>query len=271
MIGTVLVLGAAFVMIDLGLWQLRRLHQSVERNAAIHGRMTAPPMPLADALARYDFSVPLGAASSAAYRHVKVSGRFDPTDEVLLRSRSLGGHPGFDVLTPLELGGGRALLVDRGWVPFTDRDPPITDAAPPDGSVTVTGLLRDPDPIPSGFFKRISPQDPATGPLKKTFYANPQRLQAQMPFKLVGGYLQLGTQTPAQSGPLPVPPAEPQLSNGSHLSYTIQWFSFTAITLGGFGAAAVRRARDPSADADGEARDEERRRRRSGGGVPSGD
>lgn len=243
--GTIVVLGAAVVWINLGFWQVRRLHQSEQHNAAVKARMQAQPMPLSEALARFDFTVPLTAPNSADYRRVRVTGRYDPTDEVLLRSRSLGGHPGFDVLTPLELKNGKALLVNRGWVPYTDSNPPLPVAAPPSGDVTVTGLLHDPDPLPTGFFKRLSPQDPATGPLKKTFYANPQRLQAQMPFPLVGGYVQLLTQAPKQSGQLPVPTSPPQLSNGSHLSYAFQWFAFTAILLVGYGVVLVRKANDP--------------------------
>jgi len=283
LIGTVVLLAAAFVMINLGLWQLRRLHQRLERNSAIEARMNAPAVPLARALARFDFTVPLGAADSAAYRHVEATGRYVPADEVLLRSRSLGGHPGFHVLTPLELPGGRALLVDRGWVPYTDNDPPLPDAAPPAGEVNVSGLLRDPDPLPRGEFTWLSPSDPVSGPLRKTFYANPQRLQPQMPFPLVGGYLQLVTQSPAQPGELPVAPGAPDLSNGPHLSYAIQWFSFSAIALVGYGAVFVRRARDPESDADADREAEERRRREAaagagddprgdgGGAVPSGD
>lgn len=262
--GTIVLLVAAFVMINLGFWQLRRLHQRLERNSAIRARMDAPAVPLATALADYDFTVPLGAADSAAYRHVRVTGRYDPSDEVLLRSRSLGGHPGFHVLTPLELSSGRALLVDRGWVPYTDAEPPLPDAAPHTGEVTLTGLLRDPDPIPGGSLKWLSPTDPASGPLTKTFYANPRRLQPQMPFPLVGGYLQLLGQTPPQQGELPVEPGPPVLSNGPHLSYAIQWFSFSAIALVGYGAVVARRARDPEADAEAEA---ERRRRRGAAGV----
>jgi len=109
--------------------------------------------------------------------------------------------------------------------------------------MTVTGLMRLSEPEPSGMFTTISPQDPATGPLTKSFYANPQRLQAQFPYRLVDAYLQLVTQQPPQSGELPVPPDAPVLTDGPHLSYAIQWFSFTAIAVIGFGVVLERRAR----------------------------
>jgi len=258
-VGTLLMLVMLVTMINLGLWQIRRLHQRLRQNAAIQARIDAPAMPLAAALQRFDLGLPLTAADSAAYRRVRVSGHYDPADEVLLRGRTMDGNPGFDLLTPLVLADGRALLVDRGWVPYTDDIKPVTNAAPPTGAVELTGLLRLPQPEPSGLFKPISPQDPS-GPLKKSFYANPHRLQAQMPFTLVDGYLQLATQTPAQAGQLPVLPSPPQLSNGPHLSYAIQWFSFTAIAGVGYAVVLMRRARDP-------ADDEKTRRSRKGGGA----
>lgn len=241
--GALTIAAMAVVMVNLGLWQLRRLHQRQQSNAAIESRMQAPAATLASVLARYDVHAPLTDATSVAYRHVTVSGRYDAAAEVLLRSRSEGGHPGFHVLTPLELADGRALLVDRGWVPYTDDEPPLAVAAPPSGEMTVTGLMRLSEPEPSGMFTTISPQDPATGPLTKSFYANPQRLQAQFPYRLVDAYLQLVTQQPPQSGELPVPPDAPVLTDGPHLSYAIQWFSFTAIAVIGFGVVLERRAR----------------------------
>lgn len=252
LIGTLTIVAMAVVMVNLGFWQLRRLHQRVERNRTIEARIHAPAQPLAQALARYHVGTDLNAPGSLAYRHVSVSGRYDAADEVLLRSRSQGGQPGFHVLTPLMLADGRALLVDRGWVPFTDNEAPVPAAAPPSGEVKLTGLLRLPEPEPSGFFKILSPQDPASGPLKKSFYADPARLQGQFAVPLIDAYLQLASQTPAQTGELPVTPDPPQLSNGPHLSYTIQWFSFTAITLVGYAVVLERRTRGaPGNEEDG--------------------
>lgn len=242
----------AVVMVNLGLWQLRRLHQRLQNNAAIEARMNAAAIPLDEALARYDVHAPLTDPSSIAYRHVTVSGRYDAADEVLLRSRSEGGHPGFHVLTPLVLADGRALLVDRGWVPYTDSEPPLPDAAPASDRVTLSGLMRLSEPEPSGLFKSISPQDPASGPLSKTFYANPARLQAQFPYRLIDAYLELATQQPPQSGELPVPPDAPVLTNGPHLSYAIQWFSFTTIAVVGFGVVVERRSREGPPGDDGD-------------------
>jgi surfeit locus 1 family protein len=69
-------------------------------------------------------SVVLSAGASVdalpRYQHVRADGRFLPGRQILLDNMpSSSGKPGFRVLTPFErAGGGRLLLVDRGWVPL---------------------------------------------------------------------------------------------------------------------------------------------------------
>ena len=58
-------------------------------------------------------------AISRALRAYRPAGHFRPDRQFLLDNRSHAGEPGYEVLTPLELADGRALLVDRGWVAFT--------------------------------------------------------------------------------------------------------------------------------------------------------
>ena len=46
-----------------------------------------------------------------------VTGRYDPQHEILARARTVNGRVGFEIVTPLVLADGTAVLVDRGWVP----------------------------------------------------------------------------------------------------------------------------------------------------------
>ena len=64
------------------------------------------------------------------------------------------------------------------------------------------------------------------------------RLQQQVDEPLVPLYVNLETQSPAQSAaagptgtPLPVPIPRPELDEGPHLSYALQWFSFALLTV----------------------------------------
>ena len=86
-----------------------------------------------DAFARGADEVrPLGASKMddvPRFARVALTGRFRPDRQFLLDNRSHGGQPGYEVLTPLELAGGRALLVDRGWVAFTGSRARLPDVS----------------------------------------------------------------------------------------------------------------------------------------------
>jgi surfeit locus 1 family protein len=86
--------------------------------------------------------------------------------------------------------------------------------------VTVDGRVR-----PSQLRGLIGPRDPATGRLTAFARVDIARIGQQITAPLLPAYLELTS--PAPSGDLPrlVPP--PELDDGPHLSYALQWFSFT--------------------------------------------
>jgi cytochrome oxidase assembly protein ShyY1 len=47
---------------------------------------------------------------------------------------------------------------------------------------------------------------------------------------MIPGYISLRAQDPAQSD-LPVPVPLPELSQGPHLGYALQWFAFSLLTI----------------------------------------
>jgi cytochrome oxidase assembly protein ShyY1 len=72
---------------------------------------------------------------------------------------------------------------------------------------------------------------------------NPARLAKQLPYSLDDGYLLLASQTPKQPGTLPAIVPPPDLGNGPHLAYAIQWFLFIPTALGVYAALLRREAR----------------------------
>jgi cytochrome oxidase assembly protein ShyY1 len=71
-------------------------------------------------------------------------------------------------------------------------------------------------------------------------------------------YLALETQDPAQQGDLPVPLDLPELGEGPHLSYAVQWFLFAAVVAIGFPVLVIRTASrrgPPPPGADGASAD----------------
>jgi surfeit locus 1 family protein len=224
----VAAVGVAATCVALGFWQLRRLDERRAANAAIVRNRSGPAVTIRSAA---------DVAGLSPFRRVVARGRYDPESEVIVYGRAREGEPGHHVVTPLVLEDGSAVLVVRGWVPFEMDTAPVAGAEPVARDVTVEGFLVAAEPGESG------PPD-AMGVVRTL---DPEAIAASLPFDVAPLALQLQDQRPPQPGPpLPVPP--PELSEGPHLSYAIQWFSFAAIAL--VGAVVLlrrdRRAATPS-------------------------
>ncbi len=210
------------LFVNLGLWQLRRLDERRLDNAIQAERRAADPAPLHLAV---DLDQPTAqAGDSHDGRPLTVSGTFDPTEEVLLRSRTLDGQAGFHVLTPLVLDNGAAVLINRGWVPLTMGEVPVGGAAAsPSGNLTVTGFADA-----SAVQPRFGPADPP-GDLDVFARADIDRIADQVPYELYPVVF-----ISQENADLPVPVGLEPLDDGPHLVYAIQWFAFAVISIGGF-------------------------------------
>lgn len=242
--GHLLAVGLVALFISLGLWQLRRLEQRQAHNEIVVERSAREPVSLDAALEQSE-----AAGEVLEYLPVTAEGEFAPEHEVLLRGRSLGGQPGFNVLTPLVVGTAgaqpTAVLVERGWVPYEHDSVPVTQAPPPSGTVEVSGRLLAPTGPPEGASARFAPRDPAEGRLVQTYYVDVERLAAQMPFRLVDAYVQQTGSSPSQPAELPLPLPAPAVDEGPHRGYAIQWFSFAAIGVIGYALLLRKVVRDP--------------------------
>ncbi len=241
LVSHLLVLALAVTMVVLGFWQLDRLDERKADNALIEGRSAQPVAPVPDVL---DPDGTAGDAESELYRRVTATGTYATEDEVLVRSRSLDGAPGSWVLTPLELDDSTAVVVNRGWVPNSgglEEAPP--EAAAPTGEVSVTGLV-----YPTQERGELGPVDPAEGELATLARADLGRLQEQVDADLYPAYVQLTSASPEPSGP-PQPLGAPELTEGRHFGYAVQWVIFAAVAFGGYPLILRRVARDKHQDA----------------------
>ena len=220
-VGHVLVVVLVVAFVNLGFWQLRRLDERRTANAVIEARSSVPVQPLAEVV---DPGAAFADVEGLPYRRVVARGTYDAEASVLVRSRALEGRPGFHVLTPLVTEDRTALVVNRGFAPFT-ADPAEVLAAtrPPAGDVEVTGLL-----LGTQERQGIGPTDPAGGVLTEIARVDLGRLQQQYGADLYPVYLQLQAQSPPP-GELPVVLPPPEQSEGSHLAYAGQWFLFAAV------------------------------------------
>lgn len=234
LLGHVVAVAAIVGFVALGLWQLDRLDQRRALNDRITERITSPVIPLEEALA----GIP--DQNEVEYRRVEVTGTYSVENEIILQARSLNGISGHHVLTPIVIAGGRAVIIDRGWVPLEASGPPVVEARPPAGEVTVTGIARRTE-----VRDRFGPTDPATGELERVARVDLDRLQMQMPFPLAPVYVVLSEQTPAQGTELPLVLPAPEVGEGPHLSYAVQWFIFAGVVAVGYPALLARTAQSP--------------------------
>jgi len=220
-----LVLTVVVACVALGQWQVDRLQSVREQNARAAERMAEPPVDLA-ALADPSTTAEVDDAV-LEFRRVEVNGTYRADEEVLQRNRQYRNQTGFHVLTPLELPDGAVVLVRRGWVPSSLDQPPVAEAAPPPGSVTVVGVLERPVPQPS-----FGPQDPEEGQLERVFHTDTARLDRQITGELFPMVLRIDAEldNPTEDQ-LPFPAGPPALDEGSHLSYAVQWHIFAVLAV----------------------------------------
>lgn len=216
-----LVLAVIAALLALGQWQLERLDHVRTSNALLAERAAATPVDLIELIEQGTLD-----PGTAEFRRISARGVFRPDEEVVQRNRVQRGFQGLDVLTPFDLGDGTTLLVRRGWVPPTMDSPPITDAPPPSGPITITGILERSVPQPT-----FGARDPDDGVLQRVFHPDTARLDRQMSGVLLPIVLRMDALPGATGTTLPTAPEAPGLDDGSHLSYAAQWHLFALLAL----------------------------------------
>jgi cytochrome oxidase assembly protein ShyY1 len=210
----VVVLGVVFV--NLGQWQLDRLAQRKERNAATIANEQKPVQPYERV-----FTQPI--TDRDQWQRVEARGSFDADHQFIVRYRSSGDADGYEVVTPLRTASG-VVLVDRGFIPLERGTPiPSVAPAPPAGEVIVVGHVR----------RNEKGRRVATTPVDNQMrLINSDAIAATLPYEIKSGYIGLLIVQPEQQGgfqPIPVP----ELSEGPHFWYAVQWFMFTMIGVAG--------------------------------------
>lgn len=223
---------AGVVCIRLGIWQLDRLDQRRTWNAHVRTQMALPPIDMAAVSAPSDDLV---------YRSVVAEGEWITEDEILLRNRSYNDQPGYHLITPLQIQGVPwAVLVDRGWVPIESDQANGLDAFRVTGRVVVHGVLLPSEEEPTWAIFADPTLGPDSEPLRAWRLLSVDRISQQLEYELFPLYLAV-EETTAGEGVAPIPDPAIDLSEGPHLSYAVQWFSFAAIAVVGGGFWLRRR------------------------------
>ena len=213
---TVLVL--AYGCYLLGRWQFHRLHDREAANAQTRTNLAAAPVPVDDVL-----SAGRPVAPKAEWLRVTATGTYDRGSSVIVRYQTRDGASGVDVVTPLRTASGTSLLVDRGWMSTgTAGLDNVQAPAPPAGRVTVVGWVRadatgDSAQVADGSTRAISSRT----------------IGAALHARVYGGFVDVQKETPS-TGKRLVRADTPDLGNGPHFFYGLQWWFFGLLAVVGF-------------------------------------
>ena len=207
----------------LGQWQFDRLESRKADNAVVRANEDRDPAPVADVLAP-------GRAveEDDEWRQVTATGTYDTDDTVIVRYRTRDGQSGVEAVVPFVTTEGPTLLVDRGWMPAANQGAavPADLPAPPSGEVTVEGWVRA----------------DATGPStavdgRSTRAISSTEIGPAIGQEVYGGFVMLESEDGEPAAGLE-PVQLPELNNGPHFFYGLQWWFFGVLALFGFGYLA---------------------------------
>ena len=219
---TIIALALVLLCIWAADWQYTRGVDRQARNNVIEERIARSAI---DLEAR---DVILG---NNEWQSVTTNGRFDSSQQILLRNRYWEGKYGYEVLTLFTSTSGEKFWVDRGWVKAgaTATTPPEVTSVP-DSDVSITGRLRLDSSLPRGSFFAL----PATGQgLVSELNAQSQMDTEKFYIDLLSG---------SDPSLTPAAPAQlPPLSDGPHKAYALQWLFFGGLII--YGRVLIRRTR----------------------------
>ncbi len=216
------------------MWQFEKLDHRLAQNKVVSAHFKTAPVELAAALApgqKVD--------KSLEWTRVTATGTYDVEHQVTVKFTTRDGAPGVDVVTPLVLADGDAVLVNRGWMKTKNTMDRPDVPSPPSGTVSVTGWLRQNNGA-GGQASR-----PVDGQVRVISSIG---MAESVPYALTDGYLNLRSQEPALTDALALEP-EPELGQGPHFFYALQWWFFALLATVGyfwFAWAEAKERRNPT-------------------------
>ena len=220
----------AALFVALGIWQLARNDRKQKISARNKAAYAAPAPNVS--------SLPPNPRDGT---RAESRGTFDRAHETVLRNRIRDDHVGIDVLTPLRLADGSAVLVDRGWVQASTQSGVPTDP-PSKRTVVVHGLVHTSSPFAA---------DDSVDRLADGRLAVPRvdlgAIGKTVPYRLLPVWIEAQAIDPKPTGNAPQLPEPPAPDPVNHLQYAYEWFAFALIPIIGWPIALRRLLRQRNA------------------------
>jgi cytochrome oxidase assembly protein ShyY1 len=220
------VLALVILMTYLAFWQLSRLDQKKSFNATLTAHSNAPVLKVEDIVSTD--------IESIEWRRVQLSGSYLTDKIVTVINRSQNGTAGYDVLVPFRTTNNETFLINRGFMQLSMPLPTLRTTP-----LTVLGYIRDTQS--RGTLGAIDSTDAAVREFQRfDIPLISERLGVDTPPLFV----QLRNELPAPTEQWPAPVSLPELNEGTHLSYAVQWFFFALTALVAWVVVVRRKMRE---------------------------
>lgn len=211
----------ALLLVALCFWAAQwQYHRGVDRHATntrITSQLNAPPI---------SFSALIASPQSHEWQKTTVDGHFVAGKKVLLRNQYSNGAFGYHLLQLFNVSSGGQIWVNRGWIAAGS-----SATAPPKlpsenlAEVSIIGRVRLDRTLPHGSFFAL-PGHNGNGLIKKWNAAN-SLTTTTVPF-----YLDLISASSLDLTPESAVDV-PELSDGPHMAYALQWLFFAGLIIYG--------------------------------------
>jgi surfeit locus 1 family protein len=222
------LIGLAILM-ALGTWQVRRLAWKEGLIASIGARMAGAPEPLSAVEEKFR------ARGDVDYLPVTLAGTvLNEREQFFLSTHD--GQSGWNIYAPLQLVDGRALMLNRGFVPYELRDPAKRPGSQPDGIQAITGLARNP------LASKPSSMTPDNDSKSNTWYWKDLSGMAANAGVAQDRLLPFFVDDWSERSALPVARTTIVSLPNNHLQYAVTWYGLAAALAGVWCVMTFRRA-----------------------------
>jgi surfeit locus 1 family protein len=160
-------------------------------------------------------------AAGAAIEQAALRGEWIPQYTVLLDNKIYRGRPGYQVVQPLRIAGGKHVLVNRGWVAAPARREQLPEIRTPAGEVVLSGVRQE------HFARSYAPVESQPGG-KVWQNATVEQFAAWSGLALEPYVIE---QHSALEDGLVRDWPRPGLGAEMHESYALQWYSLAALAV----------------------------------------